>query len=80
MAASPIDMNPSEDSPTLDPLWLAEHQNRLLGFEILDRTLHARYQPMEPEELSDKIGAHKGLAHSITKKLRDQFNANGRPG
>lgn len=60
---------------TLDPKWQAEQMDRLLGFEILTRTLTAQYQPMSPELLADKIGAHKGLAFTIIQNLQRKFNA-----
>lgn len=75
MAASPIGMNSSGTDLTTDPVWQAEQMDRLLGFEILTRTLAAKYQPIEPEVLADKIGAHKGLSHLIIQGLRLRLNA-----
>ncbi len=74
-AESAIDMKPSELDCTRDPKWLAEQMDRLLGFEILVRTLNASYQPMDPEVLSDKIGADKGLTHSIIKSIQHSLDA-----
>jgi hypothetical protein len=50
--------------------------DRLLGFEILTRTLTAQYQPISPELLADKIGAHKGVAYTIVQNLQRKLNAN----
>ena len=61
---------------TLDPKWQAEQMDRLLGFEILTRSLTAQYQPMSPELLADKIGAHKGIAFTIIQNLQRKLNAN----
>jgi hypothetical protein len=60
---------------TLDPKWQAEQMDRLLGFEILTRSLTAQYQPMSPELLADKIGAHKGIAFTIIQNLQRKLNA-----
>jgi hypothetical protein len=68
-------MNCSEVDCTLDPVWLADQQDRLLGFEILTRTLKASYQPIAPEVLSDKIGADKGLTHKIVKEIQRHLDA-----
>ncbi len=71
---SAIDMKHSERDCTLDPLWLEEQMDRLLGFEILQRTLNASYQPMAPELLSDKIGADKGVTHKIVKSIQKSLD------
>lgn len=60
---------------TLDPQWRAEQMDRLLGFEVLTRTLTAQYQPINPELLADKIGAHKGIAFIIIQNLQRKLNA-----
>jgi hypothetical protein len=60
--------------PTLDPVWQAEQMDRLLGFEILTRTLHASYQPIEPELLADKIGATKGYSFNLLKSISRRLN------
>lgn len=58
---------------TLDPAWIDDQMDRFLGFEILTRTLSARYQPIEPESLADKIGADKGITHKVIKHLKRTF-------
>ena len=73
-AESAIDMKPSERDCTLDPAWLESQMDRLLGFEILTRTLNGIYQPMQPEVLSDKIGADKGVTHKIVKQIQRSLN------
>ena len=69
-------MRRSESDITLNPEWQAEQMDRLLGFEILTRTLTAQYQPINPELLADKIGAHKGVAYTIVQNLQRKLNAN----
>lgn len=78
MVEPPIGMKSSESDITLDPQWQAEQMDRLLGFEILTRSLNAQYQPISPELLSDKIGAHKGFAYTIVQNLQRKLNANQR--
>lgn len=56
--------------PTLNPAWQAEQMDRLLGFEILTRTLNACYQPMAPELLADKVGANKSFSNKIIVGLQ----------
>jgi hypothetical protein len=68
-------MKRSEIDITLDPEWQAEQMDRLLGFEILTRTLRAQYQPIPPEVLADKIGMDKGFTHQIIKQLQRKLNA-----
>ena len=65
-----IDMKRAEPHQTMQPAWLNEQMDRFLGFEILTRTLRARYQPIEPESLADKIGADKGITHKVIKHLQ----------
>lgn len=60
--------------PTLDPEWQAEQMDRLLGFEILTRTLRACYQPLEPEVLADKIGANKGFTFKLLQNVKSRLN------
>lgn len=55
---------------TLDPAWQQEQADRLLGFEVLNNILHARYQPMDPERLADKIGADKGYSFMVVKNIK----------
>ena len=68
-------MKSSDGDITLNPEWQAEQMDRLLGFEILTRSLTAQYQPMSPELLADKIGAHKGIAFTIIQNLQRKLNA-----
>jgi len=79
-AAKPIGMNNSDADITLDASWQAEQTDRLIGFEFLTRTLQARYQPIEPEHLADKIASHKGLTNLIIQGIRKKTNATRRTG
>ena len=60
---------------TADPLWQEEHIDRLLAFEVLQAVIHARYQPMDAERLSDKIGLDKGISYRIVKSIQNTVNA-----
>ncbi len=67
-------MKTLEPDITTDPTWLEEQADRLLGFEILHRTLSATYQPMPPELLADKIGADKGYSFKVIKGIYRSIN------
>ncbi len=69
-------MSRSVTDITLDPAWLQDQADRLLGFEILSNALHARYQPIDPERLADKIGADKGYSFMVVKNIKRAL-ANG---
>jgi hypothetical protein len=56
--------------PTLDREWLNEQTDRLLAFEMLRHALEARYQPVEPALLGDKIALDKGACHRITQAIQ----------
>ena len=71
-------MKSSDGDITLNPEWQSEQMDRLLGFEILTRSLNAQYQPISPEVLADKIGAHKGYAYTIVQSIQRKLNANQR--
>jgi hypothetical protein len=64
----------SPNDKSLDPEWQAEQTDRLLGFEILTRTLTARYQPISPQDLSEKIAANKNYSYSILQSIRRKIN------
>ena len=71
----PTDTKPSEVDPTMNKAWQEAHMDRLLGFELLNRFLRAQYQEMKPEVLAGKIGAHKGIAYSITESIKAKLHA-----
>jgi hypothetical protein len=64
---------------TLNPAWLDDQMDRFLGFEILTRTLQAKYQPLEPEALADKIGADKGIAYRVIRNLQRMISNDKQP-
>ena len=72
---SPTDTKHLEVDPTTNPRWQEAHMDRLLGFELLNRILRAQYQEMKPEVLAGKIGAHKGIACSITESIKAKLHA-----
>lgn len=61
---------------TLDPKWQDEQVDRLLGFEILQRMLHAKYQPIEAAVLADKVAIDKGAAYRIIRSIEQNLNGN----
>ena len=68
--ALPTDMTRTERDPTLDPKWLGENLDRMLGYEILQRSIRAEYQEMNPVQLEDAVGADYGLYTRIINKTR----------
>lgn len=56
--------------PTLDPKWINENLDRMLGYEILQRSIRAEYHEMNPVQLEDAVGADYGLYARIIKKIR----------
>jgi hypothetical protein len=65
-----------ESDITLDPKWQDEQVDRLLGFEILQRMLHAEYQPIEAAILADKVAIDKGAAYRIIRSIEHNLNGN----
>ena len=69
-------MQNSEDDPTSNQEWLNEQIDRLLGFEILHRSVSAAYQPLEVTTLCDLTGinrnASKRIIDTLRKNLHDQ--------
>lgn len=59
---------------TLDAKWQGEQNDRLLGFEILQQMLHARYQPIEAAILADKVAIDKGAAYRIILSIKNNLN------
>ena len=53
--------------------WQGEQIDRLLGFEILTRTLRAQYQPIDPAHLADKVGLDKGSAFRIVQQIQRNY-------
>lgn len=70
----PIVMQNSEDDPTSNREWLNEQVDRLLAFEILYRSIHAKYQPLEATALSDKTGLDRNAAKRIINNIRQVLN------
>lgn len=68
-------MNPLQDKDiTLDPEWQAQNLDRLLAFEILNRTIQAKYQEMDPQVLADKVGMDKGFAYKMLRHISKRLN------
>jgi hypothetical protein len=63
-----------EADTTMDAAWQAENMDRLLGFEILSRTLRATFQPMAPELLADKVGMDKGMSFKMVKEIAGRMS------
>ena len=63
-------MTRPERDPSLDPEWIGENLDRMLGYEILQRSIRAQYQEMDPVALEDAVGADYGLYTRIIKKTK----------
>jgi hypothetical protein len=61
---------------TLDPEFIDQQIDRMLGWEILNRYLnHQANLPMRPLELCDKIGVNKGYVHQVIQTVKQKLNA-----
>jgi hypothetical protein len=61
---------------TLDPEFVDQQIDRMLGWEILNRYLNHQVNiPMQPLELCDKIGVNKGYVHQVIKTVKQKLNA-----
>lgn len=65
---------PKEVDITEDEAWVEEQTDRLIAWELLQRSLHAQYAPMESAELADKIGSDKGLSYRIIDHIQTTLN------
>lgn len=74
MVKLPTDTAPCEIDYTNNPEWIEAQMDRLIGFELLCRSLKAQYQPIEPERLADKIGIDKGISHRIANSIKEDIN------
>jgi hypothetical protein len=63
-----------DNDVTTSRAWQEEQIDRLLGFEILSRTLRAQYQPIDPAVLADKVGLDKGTAFRIVQQIKQHIN------
>lgn len=70
----PIVMKCLDPDITLDAKWQGEQNDRLLGFEVLQQMLHARYQPIEAAILADKVAIDKGAAYRIILSIKNNLN------
>ena len=65
-----------EHDLTLDKRWQQEQTDRLLGFEILVRTLTGKSgMEVDPEKVDDLIAAPRSAARTILQKLKNRLNA-----
>lgn len=69
-------MKVSLDDPTADRNWQDEQTDRLLGYEVLSRSMRAEFQPMDAERLSDKIGLDKGVAFRVVQSIQKSLTLN----
>ena len=65
---------PRKIDKTDDPAWMEKQTDRLIAWELLQRSLHAQYAPIESAELADKIGSDKGLTYRIIDRLQTTLN------
>lgn len=56
--------------PTLDRDWLNENMDRMVGYEILQRSLRGEYQEVDPVTLEETVGADYGFCTRTIKKIR----------
>lgn len=56
-----------------DPDWLKAQQDRLMGYEILMRTLTADPTPMTPGQMSDCIGLNKGCSWNLLREVQERL-------
>jgi hypothetical protein len=65
---------PTRADRTENEAWVEKQTDRLIAWEILQRTLHAHYEPIGSAELADKIGSDKGLTYRILDQNKDTIN------
>lgn len=67
------DPNPSD--LTLDPEFLNEQIDRLLGWEMLLRECLGEKEPIQAQDLCDRIGVNKNYVHWVLEEIRNRdFN------
>lgn len=67
----------SESKPediTLDPEFLNEQIERLLGWEIMLRECLAQKEPIPAQELCDRIGVNKNYIHWVLEDIRERIS------
>ena len=62
------------DDITSDAKWVTEQQDRLIAFELLQRSLHAEYAPISDSDLAGKIGVDNGTTDRIIASLKLSIN------
>lgn len=62
-----------EKDITADPVWQKEQVDRLLGWELLRRSLLCEMHGMEIQELCDRIGVNKGYVHKVLTSARQKL-------
>jgi hypothetical protein len=62
---------------TTDPLFLAESERRLLGFEVLTKALSGNPNAPPQELLADKIGISSKQESKMLKAIRARLLSNG---
>jgi hypothetical protein len=66
----------SQQDLTLDPDFINNQIDRLLGWEILQRYCNNQENlPIKPLDLCDKIGVNKGYVHQVIITVRKKLNA-----
>lgn len=62
------------DDITSDAKWLEEQTDRLIAFELLQRSLHAEYAPITDSDLAGKIGVDNGTSDRIIAAIKTSLN------
>lgn len=58
------------DDITTDPEWEEQQSNRLLGYEILRRSLDGRTLEIEPGHLGEIAAMDKGVTFRILQRIK----------
>lgn len=68
-------MKTSESDLSLNPAWLSQQQDRLLGYEVLRAfTLAGFGAPMEPATIAEKTATHKFVCSQALNSIKRNPN------
>lgn len=59
---------------TLDPDFLNEQIDRLLGWELLMRECLGEQEPIPAQELCDRIGVNKNYVHWVLEQIKERIS------
>ncbi len=61
------------DDVTIDPAWLLEQTDRLLGFEVLQHALKADFHGMDATKLAERVALDKNVSYRITQRIKREL-------